>query len=417
VIDRSTSRTQFETLSALIDRAVTVRDLVDSPLFVVSSSLRASEARELMLARAFDVVGVDTTGDGRADSFVHIKELDGHLPLYKAATPLMATETVEKSMPLGGLLQCLKQRERVFVLDGDHVRFILTRADVARPTVGVVVLAHLLALEQALLTLALPRIGSRWLDALPRDRATNVVKLYDQKRRRKAELGLEDCLLFSDVMELTLKAPGLLSSLGLTQGKFAKLRPKVEHLRNDLAHGGTITDRLTAMEALAVFDEVRVVVERSSVLAAELDDLWQAYANTWIVRDDGNGQLVGPEATGPLPLPPPVHVITAWNPDSSTRPDAGNRRAQHQLLHRVHQAGLASLKVAGQSPDGVWTEPSIAVSGLTREEAVRWGKEFGQKAIFEVDEFEVHVVPCESGRARSRQSRRLANDGAKRRSG
>jgi hypothetical protein len=95
-----------------------------------------------------------------------------------------------------------------------------------------------------------------------------------------------------------------------------------------------------------------------------------------------------------LPLPEPVHVITAQNPyERVLEVNVNNKR--HQLLHyylemRFSKARL--MEVIGRSSSGPWAEASWAVSGLTRPEALAIAQRFQQRAIFELTEAELMVI-------------------------
>jgi hypothetical protein len=134
--------------------------------------------------------------------------------------------------------------------------------------------------------------------------------------------------------------------------------------------------------------------------------LWERFAETVIrieVAPRRWEALNGDKALEMLPHPPPLHVITAWNPGGNPAPEADNRRAQAHLLARLWDfPGCFVLPARGDSPDGRYSEPSLCTVGLSRQEAVRIGQEFAQSSIFEVDERSLHVVSCSSGRVVSR---------------
>jgi len=158
-----------DALAALVDQAVTVRDIVTEDLVVVASSATPAEVRSLLDAQDFDLVGVDSSGDRIADRVVTRDDLVDAASVWKASKPLPVENVVEKSMPLGSLLTLLVSRPHVFVLDEYRVRHIVTHADLAHPAVGLVFLAYLLALERVLLTLAVRRLGTSWFDRLTAD--------------------------------------------------------------------------------------------------------------------------------------------------------------------------------------------------------------------------------------------------------
>jgi hypothetical protein len=74
--------------------------------------------------------------------------------------------------------------------------------------------------------------------------------------------------------------------------------------------------------------------------------------------------------------------ITAWNPWSVTQTESVNRTSQELLERELTAMGLTFLSGIGEDDPGVWPgEPSVLVLGLSREEAKRLGRAFGQLAI------------------------------------
>ncbi len=51
-----------------------------------------------------------------------------------------------------------------------------------------------------------------------------------------------------------------------------------------------------------------------------------------------------------------------------------NERRQADLVAQVEHAGWAYLPATGSSPDGSWSEPGIALAGVTEEQALSLGR-------------------------------------------
>lgn len=121
-------------------------------------------------------------------------------------------------------------------------------------------------------------------------------------------------------------------------------------------------------------------------------DLVDLYVAT-VIRDRTGRVWAGPDAS-PLDAPP-WHVITAANPDSVVSPNGVNDHANDRLAADLLGRGLQPVAVVGESPDGRWREPSLAVKGLDRSAACELGHRFGQVAIFELSSDDLLVVRCE----------------------
>jgi hypothetical protein len=74
--------------------------------------------------------------------------------------------------------------------------------------------------------------------------------------------------------------------------------------------------------------------------------------------------------------------ITAWNPRSEPAAPEVNRAAQTRLETELTALGLPFLHGEGLDPTRSWPgEPSVLVLGISRDDAQRLGRTFGQNAI------------------------------------
>jgi hypothetical protein len=78
----------------------------------------------------------------------------------------------------------------------------------------------------------------------------------------------------------------------------------------------------------------------------------------------------------------PVHVITAWNPDSRQLSEGANRASQRTLEADLVAQGRDLCRAVGRDPTSPHREESVAVVGLTDARAAAIGREHGQAAIF-----------------------------------
>ena len=74
--------------------------------------------------------------------------------------------------------------------------------------------------------------------------------------------------------------------------------------------------------------------------------------------------------------------LTAWNPRSEPTSCEVNEAAQARLETELTTAGLPFLRGEGVDPSGQWSgEPSVLVLGISTDDAMRLGGEYGQNAI------------------------------------
>jgi hypothetical protein len=95
--------------------------------------------------------------------------------------------------------------------------------------------------------------------------------------------------------------------------------------------------------------------------------------------------------------------ITAWNPRSVRRSESINRASQERLESELAAIGATLVAGIGEDPAGVWPgECSVLAVGISRSEAERVGRKFGQRAIVWSDESAIPelidlVLPTQSG--------------------
>ncbi|MGD0882510.1 MAG: DUF3293 domain-containing protein [Acidimicrobiales bacterium] len=94
----------------------------------------------------------------------------------------------------------------------------------------------------------------------------------------------------------------------------------------------------------------------------------------------------------------PVHVVTAWNPDSVRLDRDANDARNARLLADLEASGLAHWPATGRDLAGDHFEEGFAVFGLSEHEAVALGRSHGQAAIYRWTPDAWQVISCTDGR-------------------
>ena len=125
------------------------------------------------------------------------------------------------------------------------------------------------------------------------------------------------------------------------------------------------------------------------------DALWDLYLGAIIDCEiDGRTRcLRGPDAES-LPHGAPIFVLTAYNPGGVDRDQAENEASERLLERELSSAGATSWPALGNSRDGSWSEPGVALADFGRAEACALGDCYGQLAVYELTAEQVHVVRC-----------------------
>ena len=134
------------------------------------------------------------------------------------------------------------------------------------------------------------------------------------------------------------------------------------------------------------------------------DERWQAYAGTHVriahpergaleVRPAPVGQTLGQFPDQALRT---IHIMTAQNPGRPL-PDEENQRRQAELVASVRElTGVDAWSAVGGDPAWTHTEDSLAIIGLTDDEALQLARRFDQDAIFAWTSTEWGLVSCRS---------------------
>jgi hypothetical protein len=116
------------------------------------------------------------------------------------------------------------------------------------------------------------------------------------------------------------------------------------------------------------------------------------YLKTNVSIKDGSGWVDAFTFCGKYGLS--IHVITAWNPGETRFDEDTNEARNQELLDQLRELDCTVFESVGTDPDSEYFEKSWAIVGLTRETAIDIGRQFGQLAVFHIDESRQTVVNC-----------------------
>lgn len=394
-------------LERLLRENLTVEDIVSEQLWSVSGDTKCVAALTRMEQYDYDIAGV-------VDSIDHDSQLaPSHFVLRTAlaepegtvarrSRPIEARMCVEKSLPLAYLLEILRDKrvDRLFVLDGDRIRWVVNRADLDTPAVSVTVLAMLAGIE----------IGLKELSAdidvvamLTPARRIKIGAIFDDLVERGLATNDRDCLYFYDWMTILEKFPILQTELGFDGRRgVADFTRSFDATRNDAAHGrGLFADKEHGKprDAVEVLDRIGRIRELSTriwdlVQSRETSD---SYIKTTI-RDSVGLVLAGEGAVAMWPHEPAAHVLTAHNPGGFQQSGDLNDQAALDLEHLLRQRSWAYNHVVGSADRGRpdWVEGSFLVVGAERPEIASIARLFRQSSFFELTTNEQLLVDSRS---------------------
>ena len=208
------------------------------------------------------------------DRYVERKWLEGRTGATdEFAQPLDASLIVTSALSLTEAMRELQTREFFFVLDGQRIVAVVTRADVHRPAVSMIVLEFILIIEAGLARLIEAHLGLSWREKLAPERLSEAEARLEERRLRNTDLTLEDCLTFEDRVALAKESADLLRDLGYaSKSQFKQWTERLKRLRDTLAHAGSILDfEPDPLKALLFAGQVRELAEHVLTLVEQAE--------------------------------------------------------------------------------------------------------------------------------------------------
>jgi hypothetical protein len=211
----------------------------------------AKIVRKHMEEKHFDVMGVQEYGILRG--YVRQKSL-GTGKCGSQCKSFGPTDIIASTTSLVELLPLLRTRPYLFILDRTKVNGLVTRADLEKSPVRMLLFGIVSLLEMYLLSMV--RIcypGESFRERLKPNRLAKAEGVLAARTDRDEDIDLADCLKLVDKYELLVQVPGLLEFFRLGEVRAAlKDFKKMELLRDNLAHGQDLVTGTTWEELLGV---------------------------------------------------------------------------------------------------------------------------------------------------------------------
>lgn len=93
-------------------------------------------------------------------------------------------------------------------------------------------------------------------------------------------------------------------------------------------------------------------------------------------------------------LPSLCYIITAWNPMDKRLCLKENKQRNLVLQEEIKNEGHLCIEITGSSKDLSHQEPSFLTSA-PQENLIKWAKKFNQRAIFEILNDSLFLVPTD----------------------
>jgi len=260
---RRRTGTRVSELRRLFEIGITAQ-AIEEPLQCCPSSDPACEVAETMHQLDFDVFGVKNLKDGPIIGFICARDLNqGQCQEY--IHPFDLSNLISNSTPLINVLPILRDKQRVFVLSENIVTGIITRADLQKPPVRIL-LFGLVSLLEIHLSYLIRQFyqGDSWKKKLNKKRIAHAETIMSERVTRNESLDLVDCLQFCDKRDLTAAHPEIRRILHFTsKGSGIELLRSIEKMRDKLAHSQDVVAGTTWEEIIDLAGNIEKLIQRS----------------------------------------------------------------------------------------------------------------------------------------------------------
>jgi predicted transcriptional regulator len=239
-------RTTLDTLSKIFVDEITAKFIAEE-LEPCEREDDSDKIRALMEEKDYDVYGIIT--DGAIYGYVERDELKGG-PCKQYEKIFHPAELVSDSTPLVDVFIVLREEPRVFVLYSNHVEGIVTRADLQKGPVRLMLYALTALLEVHLQRLIYMLHGDgTWDKLLKPVRLSKARDFHKKLADRNESIDLISCLQFIDKANMLMKSSRsakVLKHLKLDKREAAEIFfDEARQLRDNLAHSHDLTTKLS----------------------------------------------------------------------------------------------------------------------------------------------------------------------------
>ena len=227
--------TRFSSLKKIFIDNVTAKSIFE-PLLCCPADSIAEHAKGALKIREFDVAGVKETEGGEVIGYVVTDELeDGELRKYvKLIEPDLL---ISDSTPIADIFAALTNRDFAFVLYGNDIIGIITKADINKPPVRIYLFGMISLFEMHLnswITHFYP--ADSWEHGISDNRIKKAHDIYEKRKGNNQDLSLLECLQFCDKRDLLKKSDDFRKEFDISKKWFDSFVKRVEIIRNELAH-------------------------------------------------------------------------------------------------------------------------------------------------------------------------------------
>ncbi len=234
----SISRASHDHLRKIFTENFSASDIAE-PLVSFDETTSAADVGSVMDEHGYEVAGVRRLG--KIAGYVKKEEL-GEDQCGDVIHSFDESEVVSDSACFRTVVALLEEKRRLFVNSFGQIGGIITRSDLQKPPVRMWLFGMVTIIEMGFMRLIetqYPDAG--WKKSISQGRLEKAETLLAERQRRNQELGLLDCLQFSDKGQIIIRSQQMRERIGVpSRSRGEEVIKRLETLRNNLAHSQDI---------------------------------------------------------------------------------------------------------------------------------------------------------------------------------
>jgi hypothetical protein len=231
------------------------------PLLSCPIDSESNQAKEALVLRDFDVAGVKENKDGPVLGYVFTKDIgEGEFKNY--LIPIAIDIVISDSTPVANIVNILNGNEFAFVIAGNQITGIITKADINKPPVRIYIFGIISLLEMHLnLWISHYFQNNSWTGEISEARLAMANEVYAIRKGNNQELSLLECLQFCDKKELLSKSEEFLKVFEIGKNAFQNRENGQKWYRfSRLTYINLITNHFTGFRKLRETSEFNVII-------------------------------------------------------------------------------------------------------------------------------------------------------------
>lgn len=231
----SSLKNSYSSLRYLFENDLTVNHIAEE-ITAIDITDSIEKAKAIMNEKGFDILGIKENGS--VIGYVWKDDLSGESSVRTITRAFQTGEIVSETTSLIETLFLLKETERIFVLEGNNINKLVTRADIQKVPVRLLLFGLVSLLEMnfsKIICTYLP--NDSWKKYLSESRLKKAEMLFEDRKRKNQEIDLCDCLQFCDKREIILNDKDLFALFEFdSKNKGKEMLRELEDLRDHIAH-------------------------------------------------------------------------------------------------------------------------------------------------------------------------------------